>query len=198
MLFLLVINKIPVEKKFLKLCHSLHQARVSLTLSNRLLDGIKVFTSNLQTLCHKTIEDTLLTVRNFEAARLEYDANRSELELLEMAPPRPRKQQQVSQLQSDLDAFRVRYESLRQDVSIKLQLLNENRIKVMRSQLDQFQTAIVAYFGGSRHALEDSLNILATSMPTSTLVDSAEPLVVSLADDGGTDPTLKFESFLEK
>ena len=151
-------------------------------------------------------------MRNYEAARLEYDANRSELELLEMAPPGPRKQQQMRQLNLDLDAFRARYESLRQDVSIKIQLLNENRIKVMRNQLDQFQTAIVAYFAGSRHALEDSLNQFAAATAASALtVDNTEPLVAALADGqqantttapaaaaaAAAETTFKFESFLE-
>lgn len=38
--------------------------------------------SSLSTLCNKTIEDTLITIRHYENARLEFDAYRCDLEEL--------------------------------------------------------------------------------------------------------------------
>ncbi|KPJ03428.1 Arfaptin-1 [Papilio xuthus] len=45
-----------------------------------LLAALHFFNNSLNTLTNKTIEDTLLTIRQYEAARVEYDAYRSELE----------------------------------------------------------------------------------------------------------------------
>jgi hypothetical protein len=49
------------------------------------LDSINGFTSALNTFCSKTMEDTLLTVNNYEGARLEYDAYRFDMEILQLS-----------------------------------------------------------------------------------------------------------------
>lgn len=46
----------------------------------RLLAALHFFNNSLNTLTKKTIEDTLLTIRKYGAARVENDAYRSELE----------------------------------------------------------------------------------------------------------------------
>lgn len=44
--------------------------------------ALNFFVSSLSTLCNKTIEDTLITIRHYENARLEFDAYRCDLEEL--------------------------------------------------------------------------------------------------------------------
>lgn len=152
-----------------------------------LLDGIKTFTSNLNTLCSKTIEDTLITIRNYEAARLEYDANRCDVERLQTLPPSEQKNQQVSQLEAELSNFKQKYENLRKDVIIKIKFLDENRVKVMRKQLSLFQSAISSYFAGNQQALESTLNQI-NSKASSKL----------FKNESQDSHEYKFESFLEE
>lgn len=51
-----------------------------------LIAALNFFVSSVNTLCHKTIEDTITTVRQYETSRLEYDAYRSDLEFFASAP----------------------------------------------------------------------------------------------------------------
>ena len=50
-----------------------------------LLDSMKFFISNLHTLSAKVIDDTLITAKNYESARVLYDAYRHDLENVEKA-----------------------------------------------------------------------------------------------------------------
>jgi hypothetical protein len=165
----------------------------------------------LATLCNKTIEDTLITVRNYEAARLEYDAYKSDLENLQNPPATqhqhpttsngaqavtmssssiladPQKTQQITILERDLISYRTRYELLKQDVVIKLRFLDENRVKVMKKQLSLFQNATAAYFTGNFKAVEAIMKQFNVNMiPVGAI--SANP------DDGSH----KYKSFLEE
>jgi hypothetical protein len=151
------------------------------------LDGIKTFTSNLNTLCSKTIEDTLITIRNYEAARLEYDANRCDVERLHALLPSEQKNQQVSHLEAELANFKAKYENLRKDVIIKIKFLDENRVKVMKKQLSLFQSAISSYFAGNQQALESTLNQI-NSKESSRL----------FKNECQDSHEYKFESFLEE
>ncbi|CAF4376252.1 unnamed protein product, partial [Adineta steineri] len=47
-----------------------------------LMGALNYFISTLDTLCNKTIEDTITTIRLYETSRLEYDACRTDMELL--------------------------------------------------------------------------------------------------------------------
>jgi hypothetical protein len=144
-----------------------------------LLNQVRMFTSSLSTLCNKTIEDTLLTVRNYEAARLEYDANRHDFELLKQHNDQSLKQNanqqqssvqnrasndaqknlnQLNTMENEVRAFKEKYEQLKKDVAVKMKFLDENRIQVMKKQLAQFQSAITAYFTNNQSALEGTLN----------------------------------------
>jgi hypothetical protein len=145
-----------------------------------LLNQVRMFTSSLSTLCNKTIEDTLLTVRNYEAARLEYDANRHDFELFKqqhdnLLKANANQQQssvsnrsvdtqknlnQLSTMENEVRAFKEKYEQLKKDVAIKIKFLDENRIQVMKKQLAQFQSAITAYFTNNQSTLASTLNEL--------------------------------------
>lgn len=120
-----------------------------------LLNAISHFSNSLSTLCEKTMEDTFLTIRNYEAARLEYDAYRLDLEYLKSLPEN--RNNEVATLEHDVSIYKERYGNLKKDVQIKIKFLDENRVKVMRKQLNQFQFAIAVYFSGNHEALEQTM-----------------------------------------
>ncbi|XP_072765429.1 arfaptin-2 isoform X1 [Anoplolepis gracilipes] len=137
-----------------------------------LLGALNFFVSSVNTLCNKTIEDTLLTVRQYETARIEYDAYRTDLEALVQATKSDGSNAaRLEEAQANYEGHKQNFEKLRSDVSIKLKFLDENRIKVMHKQLLLFHNAISAYFSGNQTALEATLkqfNIKVKS-PNSTL-----------------------------
>lgn len=121
-----------------------------------LLGALNFFVSSVNTLCNKTIEDTLLTVRQYEAARIEYDAYRTDLELLSQS----RSEANAARLEEATQLYeqhKINFEKLRSDVTIKLKFLDENRIKVMHKQLLLLHNAVSAYFSGNQQALEATL-----------------------------------------
>ncbi|BFZ15254.1 hypothetical protein BsWGS_18293 [Bradybaena similaris] len=122
-----------------------------------LLGALTFFTSSVNTLCNKTIEDTLLTVRNYESARLEYDAYRADYEGLETGPREAATQLKLQDAKRKYEEHKIKFERLRGDVQIKLRFLDENRVKVMHKQLLLFHNAISAYFSGNASALEATL-----------------------------------------
>ncbi|XP_050528185.1 arfaptin-2-like [Daktulosphaira vitifoliae] len=110
----------------------------------QLLKLIDKFVSSVNTLCYKTIEDTLITIRKYENARIEYDAFRSEFEVLD-----PMTNSNLASVFDVLQNYQIRkeeFEKIRSDIYIKLKYLNENRIKVMHNNLILFNNAIKSYF----------------------------------------------------
>ncbi|KAL4230728.1 Arfaptin-1 [Mactra antiquata] len=122
-----------------------------------LLGAMTFFTSSVNTLISKTMDDTLLTVKNYEASRLEFDAYRVDLEHQSMAPKDSANVGKTEELKRKLEEHKQKYDKLRADVAIKLKFLDENRIKVMHKQLLLFHNAISAYFSGNQSALEATL-----------------------------------------
>ncbi|CAG7833150.1 unnamed protein product [Allacma fusca] len=122
-----------------------------------LLSALNFFLSSVNTLCNKTIEDTIITIRQYENSRIEYDAYRSDLELLLQVPKSDSTAAKIEESQRNFNLYKVTYEKLRDDVNIKLQFLDENRIKVMHKQLLLFHNAISAYFSGNQQSLEATL-----------------------------------------
>ncbi|XP_038150352.1 arfaptin-2-like isoform X1 [Cyprinodon tularosa] len=122
-----------------------------------LLGAINFFVSSVNTLVNKTMEDTLLTIRQYENARLEFDAYRSDLEELSLGPRDAAAMVRIEMAQQDYQVHREKYERLRSDVSIKLKFLEENKVKVMHKQLLLFHNAISAYFAGNQQQLEQTL-----------------------------------------
>ncbi|KAJ3590388.1 hypothetical protein NHX12_008339 [Muraenolepis orangiensis] len=122
-----------------------------------LLGAIHFFISSINTLVNKTMEDTLLTIRLYENARLEFDAYRSDLEELSLGPRDAAAAVRIDAAQQDFQRHRDKYERLRSDVTIKLKFLEENKVKVMHKQLLLFHNAISAYFAGNQQQLEQTL-----------------------------------------
>ncbi|KAM3932830.1 arfaptin-2 isoform 1-T2 [Leptodactylus fuscus] len=122
-----------------------------------LLGAVNFFVSSINTLINKTMEDTLMTVKQYETARLEYDAYRADLEELSLGPRDAATLCRIEVAQQNFQAHRAKYEKLRGDVTIKLRFLQENKVKVMHKQLLLFHNAISSYFAGNQQQLEASL-----------------------------------------
>lgn len=122
-----------------------------------LLGALNFFVSSVNTLCNKTMEDTLLTVKLYEAARIEYDAYRSDLEMLSQTPRSELSSIKLEEAQRSFSMHKAHYDRLRADVAIKLKFLDENKVKVMHKQLLLFHNAVSAYFSGNQTALEATL-----------------------------------------
>ncbi|XP_069748404.1 arfaptin-2-like isoform X2 [Narcine bancroftii] len=122
-----------------------------------LLGAVNFFVSSINTLVNKTMEDTLLTIKLFENARLEYDAYRTDLEELNLGPRDSVTLPKIDLAQQLYVVHKEKYERLRSDVTIKLKFLEENKVKVMHKQLLLFHNAISAYFAGNQQQLELTL-----------------------------------------
>ncbi|XP_061733876.1 arfaptin-2-like isoform X1 [Nerophis ophidion] len=122
-----------------------------------LLGAISFFVSSVDTLVNKTMEDTLMTIKHYENARLEFDAYRSDLEELSLGPRDSAAVVRMEMAQHEYQVHRDKYERLRSDVTIKLKFLDENKVKVMHKQLLLFHNAISAYFAGNQQQLEQTL-----------------------------------------
>ncbi|XP_028277773.1 arfaptin-2b isoform X2 [Parambassis ranga] len=122
-----------------------------------LLGAINFFVSSINTLVNKTMEDTLMTIKMYENARLEFDAYRADLEELSMGPRDAVTMARIDAAQQQYQVHKEKYERLRSDVTIKLKFLEENKVKVMHKQLLLFHNAISAYFAGNQQQLEQTL-----------------------------------------
>ncbi|XP_036392344.1 arfaptin-2-like isoform X3 [Megalops cyprinoides] len=122
-----------------------------------LLGAINFFVSSINTLVNKTMEDTLMTIKLYENARLEFDAYRADLEELSMGPRDAAALARMETAQQHFQIHKDKYERLRSDVTIKLKFLEENKVKVMHKQLLLFHNAISAYFAGNQQQLEQTL-----------------------------------------
>lgn len=100
-----------------------------------LLGAVNFFVSSINTLVTKTMETTLTTVKQYEAARLEYDAYWTDLEELSLGPPR------IQRLVVDWRVPRPLSRPIGTSKrscgemwpSSKLKLLEENKVKLMPS-----------------------------------------------------------------
>ncbi|XP_013784970.1 arfaptin-2-like [Limulus polyphemus] len=122
-----------------------------------LLGALNFFVSCLNTLCNKTIEDTLLTVKLYENARLEFDAYRSDLEELMQGTRGDAMSSKLDEARKNYTTYKEKYEKLRSDVAVKMKFLEENKVKVMHKQLLLFHNAVSAYFSGNQSMLESTL-----------------------------------------
>lgn len=60
--------------------------------------------------------------------RIEYDAYRTDLELLIQAPRTETTTMRLEEAQQNFDAHKDSFEKLRSDVAVKLKFLDENRV----------------------------------------------------------------------
>lgn len=117
----------------------------------KLVLALRFFCSNLDTVANKTIEDTIVTIKAYEASRLEFDAEKNAVANLLPA-------QAASAANSEkLISSKAKFERLRDDVAIKMQFLDENKAKVMHKQLILLHNAFAAYASGNEASLESTL-----------------------------------------
>ena len=93
-----------------------------------LLGALKLFTSNLTTLVHKTIEDSIMTVKAYESARIEYDAYRTDLEYIQVGPRTAATVHKAEAAKQKYDVQKDKFDRLRGDLAIKLRFLEENKV----------------------------------------------------------------------
>lgn len=133
--------------------------------------ALNFFVSSVNTLVNKTMEDTLITVKRYEAARIEYDAYRHEFEMLLQSGTG--QSSALAEAQKAHDDQKVEFEKLRADVNVKLRFLNENRVKVMHKQLLLFHNAVNAFFSGNGAALEATMKQFNIKLKTGNNVQSS-------------------------
>ncbi|XP_010793697.1 arfaptin-1 isoform X2 [Notothenia coriiceps] len=122
-----------------------------------LLAAINFFIGSVNTLVDQTIEDTLVNIKQYEFARVEYDAYRTDLEELNLGPRDATTMPRIEFSQQQFQIYREKYERMRNDVSVKLKFLEENKVKVLHNQLILFHNAIAAYYAGNQQQLEQTL-----------------------------------------
>lgn len=109
--------------------HNADAQRALVKSGEQLVGALNFFVSSVNTLCNKTMEDTIDTVRQYEAARVEYDAYRSDLEFYATAPKSEVNTAKQRETQERFEKQKAEFEKLRSDVQIKLKFLDENRVR---------------------------------------------------------------------
>lgn len=110
-----------------------------------LVAAVNGFTSDMNTLINKTIEDTMINAKQYEAARIEYDAYRVDLEELNLGPRDTVTVPKLEEAQKSFQIQRERYQKSRDDLSVKLKLLEENKVKVLHNQLWLLHSAVASH-----------------------------------------------------
>lgn len=119
--------------------------------------AVNNFTSDVNTLLNKTIEDTMMNAKQYEAVRIEYDAYRVDLEELNLKPRDATNLPKLERAQKDFQSQRERYQNIRDDLSVKLKLLDENKVKVLRHQLWLLHGAVAAHSLSCHSFLEQNI-----------------------------------------
>jgi len=141
------VSNLGLNEDFKKNAFTLN---VAIKNGEKLLAALNFYCSNLSTLINKTIEDTLTTISQYEAARLEYDAERNSVNYISA-------QSSINYSSDRLELARMRYEQLKEDVKIKMRLLEENTVQVVHKQLLLFNSAFASYTSGNTAALDSTL-----------------------------------------
>lgn len=94
-----------------------------------LLNALNFFCSSVNTLCNQTIDDTLITIRQYEQARIEFDAYKMDLEQsaggsAATTPASP----MAEEAQRNYNKHKENYEKLRDACATKMQFLDDNRV----------------------------------------------------------------------
>ena len=103
--------------------------------SDDLVRVLLAFHHKMETLVNKTMEDTFLTVKQYEAARLSYDASRTAVEKARQTPPTtPTEEAKYEAIVAEFEQEKAQYEKIHKDLDIKLQFVNANKVcELLRS-----------------------------------------------------------------
>lgn len=106
--------------------------------------SLQRFTNAIETLVDKTMMDSVSSSNRLNQTRLEFDAIRTELEDLQrksIGPPND------VRLIHKYNSTREQYAKNREELLVKLQLLDENRIRVLKNSLETFDISQSRYLG---------------------------------------------------
>lgn len=115
--------------------------RISNSSQNVLL-SITRFTDNIQTLVEKTMTDSIASASRLQTTRLEFDAIRSEID--DQQRKHGNGMVNVNLHKKFIDSKEM-YTKQREEFLVKLQLLDENRIRVLKNSLENFNTSNATY-----------------------------------------------------
>ncbi|XP_034532784.1 arfaptin-1-like isoform X2 [Notolabrus celidotus] len=119
--------------------------------------SINAFTLDMNTLVNKTIEDTMINAKKYEAARIEYDAYRVDLEELNMGPRDANTLPKLEAAQQEFQGQKERFQKIREDLTVKVKLLEENKVKVLHNQLLLLHSAVAAHSLSCHSFLEQNI-----------------------------------------
>ncbi|TGZ65487.1 hypothetical protein CRM22_005848 [Opisthorchis felineus] len=136
--------------------------KAATTNGEKLLCVFEAFCGGLSTLVNQTFEDIMLTIRNMNAARVEFDAYRKEAESIRLTSKKSNQSDAVIQRRLDeaLTRFQISEENfldMKAAVDVKMRLLHENRVRVMQHNLSLLNNATSAYFSGDVDKLDLTL-----------------------------------------
>ena len=93
-----------------------------------LLEVLKLFTSNLTNLVQKTTKDSIVMVKAYESARIEYDAYRTDLQSIQVGPRTAATAVKAEGAKQKYDVQKDKFDGLRGDLVIKLRFFEENKV----------------------------------------------------------------------
>lgn len=122
--------------------------------SNSVQLSLQRFTNAIETLVDKTISDSLSSSNRLQTTRLEFDAIRHELDELQRKSIGP-----VSDIKllHKFGSIKDQYQKNREELLVKLQLLDENRVRVLKNNLETFDLSQNQFFSHC-HQIVDQAN----------------------------------------
>ncbi|KAF1380960.1 hypothetical protein PFLUV_G00169480 [Perca fluviatilis] len=88
---------------------------------------------------------------------MEYDAYRVDLEELNLGPRDAITMPKLELAQKDFQSQREKYQSVRDGLSVKVKLLQENKVKVLHKQLWLLHSAVAAHSLSCQNFLEQNM-----------------------------------------
>ncbi|KAA3675944.1 arfaptin [Paragonimus westermani] len=127
-----------------------------------LIAALETVYQGLSTLVHHTFEDTMLTIKQMNSARIEFDAYRKEAQALKAVSKAPNQNdpshnRRAEEATARFTVCEENFSRLKSAVDAKLRLLHENRVRVMQHNLLLLHHATSAYFSGDESKLEQTL-----------------------------------------
>ena len=74
------------------------------------------------------MEDSIMTVKAYESARIEYDAYRTDLESTQTGSRTAATAAKAEEAKQQFDVQKEKFDRLRNDLAIKLRFLEENKV----------------------------------------------------------------------
>lgn len=148
------------------------QSRVANTAQPMLL-SLSRFSSGIQTLVEKTMQDSLQSASRLNTTRLEYDGLRQELD-----QQRVRHMGANPELQHKFHTCQELYARQREELLVKLQLLDENRVRVLKDNSENIDMATTQHIMAC-HEVIDPLERAKTEQARQAQMEDFTPQFLS-------------------